>query len=102
MAEITLDNFGATTKEQSNDRGTFQAPTLTATITDPDGNVVAEVTLEARAYTPNASGKGGCGWFGSIDKSDPARYKGTVPVTGQVRLSVAGLKISKSDTVRFK
>lgn len=102
MAEITLDNFGVATKEQAADRGTFEAPTLTATITDPDGNVVAEVELEARAYSPNEKGKGGCGWFGSIDKSDPARYKGTVPVTGQVRLSVSGLKIGKGDKVRFK
>ena len=106
MAEITLDNFAqdndAPTSQQAQDRGSFEAPPLTAEIKDADGNVLATVTLEARAYSPNDKGKGGVGWFGQIERSNPARYKGTVPLTGQVRLSVSNLKIGKGDKVRFK
>jgi len=102
MAEITMENFGQASQDQATDRGTFDAPKLTAEIKDSDGNILATVELEPRAYTPNDKGKGGVGWFGQIAKSDPARYRGTVPLTGQVRLSVSGLKIGKGDKVSFK
>lgn len=106
MAEITLDNFnqsnGDNSDENGKDRGTFEAPHLSAEIKDSDGNTLALVDLEPRAYTPNDKGKGGVGWFGQIERKNPAKYRGTVSVTGQVRLSVQGLKISKSDSVRFK
>jgi hypothetical protein len=107
MAEITLDNFNQDNGEMSEangkaDRGTFEAPHLTAEIKDADGNTLAMVDLEPRAYTPNDKGKGGVGWFGQIERKNPAKYRDTVPLTGQVRLSVQGLKIGKTDKVRFK
>lgn len=105
MAEITLDNFnqsnGDNSDDNGKDRGTFEAPHLTAEIKDGDGNVLATVDLEPRAYTPGDKGKGGIGWFGQIDRKNPAKYRDTVPLTGQVRLSVQGLKIGKTDRVKF-
>ena len=103
---ITLDTFssngGNAPAPASDNRGTFEAHPLTAVIYDHEGQELATLVLEPRAYKPNDKGEGGCGWFASVDRDDPVRYKGAVPVTGQVRLSVAKLKIRAGDKVSFK
>lgn len=103
---ITVDSFasnnGEAPKSASDERGTFEAHPLTAVILDHEGNELATLLLEPRAYKPNKDGEGGCGWFASVDREDPVRYKGAVPVTGQIRLSVAKLKIRAGDKVSFK
>ena len=104
MAEITLDTFGldnTNASDKDKEKGTFRAPDLFADIRDADGNVLGTIRLEARAYSPNTTGKGGVGWFGMVNRSDPMRFMGKIPFDGQVRFSVKGVKIGPNDTVDF-
>lgn len=104
MAKITLDNINDPALTGNTLRGSFTAETLTCTITRPCGEVVAELALEPRAFTPNEkSGKGGVGWYAPLksrseENYDGGEYRG-VGVSGAIRLSLAGLKISAGDTV---
>lgn len=104
MAEITLAELqNPEAKESAPDRGEFRAETLRCTITRPNGEVVAECDMEARAFKPNEkSGKGGVGWYTDLSpKSENlGAYRG-IPVSGGLRLSVHGLKIGVGDKVNL-
>lgn len=104
MAEITLEQLqNAKGETKSPDRGEFLAETLTCTITRPDGSVVFEGPMEARAFSPNEkTGKGGVGWYADISAraDNLAEYRG-VKVSGGLRLSVQGLKIAAGDRVNL-
>lgn len=80
----------------------FQADDLTATITNSSGDVLATIAMPARAFKPkkDRSGqlKGGVGWYGSVQSEDGVMF-GKVPLSGQVRLSVAKLKFGPDDKV---
>lgn len=79
-------------------RGEFVAPTLTATITNPEGEVLGKIPLEPRAYKPNESGKGGIGWYGAVSANDGMKF-GNIPVSAGFRLSVSKCKIKADDVV---
>lgn len=101
MANLTLSDIAEQSGETS-DRGTFKAPPLQAVILDHEGHELGTVELEARAYTPKPDkvGRvtGGIGWFGSLPKSTKF---GKLGLSGQVRISVAGVKIGVGDTVNL-
>lgn len=104
MAKITIDTLTSTdTDSEDMVRGSFSAETLTCIITRPNGEVVAELDLEPRAFKVNPkSGKGGVGWYAALaprnDVDDGGSYRG-IGVNGGIRLSVAGLKIGSGDEV---
>lgn len=98
MATLRLKDLAS---QDNQERGTFRAPTLTATITDPEGNVVAVVEMPARAFTPKADklGRmvGGIGWYGDV-KRGSTTYR-NLPISLGFRVSVSGVKIAATDTV---
>ena len=104
MAEITLDQLtNPKAEEKAPDRGVFKAETLRCTITRPNGEVVAECDMPARAFSPSEkTGKGGIGWYADLSsrKENSGSYRG-VAVSAGLRLSVEGLKISAGDTVNL-
>lgn len=111
MAKMTLEDLRAMADGKGNDeskteeaRGEFLADSLTATITDAEGNVVGEVALEPRAFKPrekNGKMQGGVGWYANIAKKDGLMYKG-IPLSGRLRVSLDKLKFGVNDKIDLR
>lgn len=111
MKRITLADIQNTQNPQTagdakTDRGIFLAPDLAVEIRDPSGNVVAEGTMESRAFTPKLAKDasegdkptGGIGWYCNLQPKDGAKFAG-LKLSGGFRLSVHGLKIAEGEVV---
>jgi len=102
MAEYNLESFeknveGEGAKSSAPAGSEFEAPPLKAVITTADGQEVCEVLM-----TPRVFSSGGVGWYANLGASDGVKFRGKVPLSGGLRLSVSRLKLKSGDKVKFK